>query len=145
MTSTVRRIEAKFYKKKGESNYFDLNKDLRENKIIEICPSVEDVKIIQDKFDPRSAPILHIGELEAITFLMRQEISDIKFCSGDFGAIRAMVILDIGELAISLEEALKQCGLLREVEPKFSEAIFKECMENAKLQRIYDTKLIVEE
>lgn len=136
---TVIKREAQFYIKKGERKYFDLKKDIRENKIFKFCCSAEDIKIIQDKLDPISGPDIHEGELEAIAFLMMHEIEDKKFCICDKAVFRALIALGIEEVAISLEEVLKQCGLGRQLIYQFSYKRFKECMKKAQIQIIYDS------
>jgi len=55
---------------------------------------------------------LHKGELESVAYVAKPG-SDALLCTGDGGAIRAMVLLDLNEQAVSLEEMLRRSGLAR--------------------------------
>jgi hypothetical protein len=123
---------------KGERIDYDLRSDVAEGKIIEVYCDPSEIKRVQDKLDSLNGPNIQMGELESITYLVKEEKTDIKFCTADEAAIKALVLLGIKHKAISLEKALEQCGLGREFKDHFSKRCLKKWIKNAEIERIYN-------
>jgi hypothetical protein len=123
---------------KGERIDYDLRSDVAKGKIIEVHCDPFEIKIVQDKLDSLNGFNIQIGELEAIAYLVKGEKPDIKFCTADEAAIKNLVLLGMKNKAISLEKALKQCGLGREFKDHFSEKCLKKWIKNAEIERIYN-------
>jgi hypothetical protein len=123
---------------KGERIDYDLRSDVAEGKIIEVHCDPFEIKRVQDKLDSLNGPNIQMGELESITYLVKGEKADIKFCTADKSAIKSLWFLKIEKYAISLETALKKCGLYRELKDQFSEKRFKSWMREAEIERIYN-------
>lgn len=125
------------FPKKGERVDYDLRSDVARGKIIEVYCDPFEIKRVQDKLDSLNGPNIQIGELEAIAYLVKEEKPDIKFCTADIPAIKSLWFLKIEKHVISLETALKKCGLYRELKDQFSEKRFKSWMREAEIERIH--------
>lgn len=68
---------------------------------------------------------VHDGEQEALTYLRTHSIEGVAFVVGDGGAVEAAVALDVAECALSLESALRMCGLTKRLPEQHTEAFVK--------------------
>jgi hypothetical protein len=113
-------------------HYYDL--DTGAKKVIDLRAYVGDGRItVEDGDVMEMARIrnacsrcleLHVGELESMAIITKR---DCHFCTADGAAAKAMVLMDLGGLAISLEELLRRHGLppKRRPRPCFSQAQMK--------------------
>lgn len=79
------------------------------------------------------------GEMESLAIMLRPG-QEAWFCTADRGAIRAAVMLDVAERAVSLEELLKQVGLSRDFSGRddwqFSELRFQQVVRQANIDKV---------
>ncbi len=85
-------------------------------------------------------PKLDPGETESLIILER--IPELIFCTFDYAAIIAVVLLGMANRVISFETVLKKCGLSRRLQRKHSEERFKRIIETAQLMRVMGQGLV---
>jgi hypothetical protein len=78
------------------------------------------VKAFHDKFDRLYKAQLHDGETETLAFLHSSPETWL-ICTADAAVFRTLGVLDRSEQGISLQEALAQIGLGRDLEWKYTE------------------------
>lgn len=96
---------------------------------------LHELEALCKKFTPDFAERLDAGELSALAFLTNKS-DHLMFCSGDKMAIKALVLLEHEDRAISLEAALKENGLTAKLPHACSDRFMKLCIKEAKLDRI---------
>lgn len=141
VASTVLRNEALFYvdsRKRRRKIY--LLQLVQKGKIIEVSATISQQESLISKFDCMFAPRLDPGELESLCILKKR--SNLLFCTLDTAAIMALGLLGMSHRGISLEKALIQCGLNRNLENKHTEKRFKLILKRAEQMRIMGQGII---
>ena len=106
--------EVKYYcDAQGKKITIDLFDYVNRGQIKEVEATPEEQAILLDRLREDNLDSLDAGELECIAILFIDRIPDIQFCVKDTLAIRALVALDLHEKALSLEEILRNAGVLR--------------------------------
>ena len=105
---------------------------VHQGKIIELSASPYEQKQLLDSFNNVLAPEIDAGELESLSVITRLKDSDLKLCTCDKAAIRALSLLQLEDHGISLQAALEQCGMRREVIKKHSELRFRKIVSEGK-------------
>lgn len=135
IASTVLKVEALFYfDSKNRKRQINWKHELTKHRLVEVSATISEMKGLQNKFDLALGPKLGLGELECLAILERQK--DLKFCTLDKAAINALALLDLEDRGISLENALTECGLQRNLPDKYSDKRFKRCVKQGQQMRI---------
>lgn len=121
ISRTVAEQEVVFANKEDDKVYIDFGLKPWEEKglikIIEMKPS--EVKLFYKKSNLEGKYKIDPGEEEALAFLCERP-KDWKLCSTDGPVFGVLGFLGKGDQGISLEEALKEIGLSRELECKYT-------------------------
>lgn len=107
----------------------NLEKGIREGKIIELAATAEDLSKLYEIFDRLFIEGLGKGEFEALALLNAGRAKDSYFCTGDKAPIYAIAMLGMADRAISMEKLLKSCGIQKTLKVQFTEKWFKEQLE----------------
>lgn len=135
VASTVLKVEALFYfDTRHKKRPIKMEYELSKRKLLELDATPSEIKDLQNKFDLAFAPLMDPGELECLTILKRQK--DLKFCTFDKAAIKALALLDLAERGISLERALTECGLHKNLPDKYSDKRFQRYLKQGHQMRI---------
>jgi hypothetical protein len=133
--SVVLRTEVEYYiDNKGRRRNINLMSQHRAQKITELSATLAEQRILRERFDAVLGPKLDPGETESLVLLERTP--ELTFCTFDYAAITAVVLLDMGNRVISFETVLKKCGLSRKLQRKHSEERFKHIVKTAQLMRV---------
>jgi len=139
--AVVLRTEVKYYiDNNGRRRNINLMSQHRAKKITELSATLEEQRILKKRFDAVLGPKLDPGETESLVILER--IPELIFCTFDYAAIIAVVLLGMGNRVISFETVLKKCGLSRRLQRKHSEERFKHIVKTAKLMRVMGQGLV---
>ena len=123
LPSIVSGEEARhYYDSSGWQSFIILTEDINSGRVSELETSV--VELV-DTGNMLTSVDIHKGELQAITILRQEKKENLLFCTGDRGAIIACCLLGLETRCISLEKALKICGLTAKVEMQSSEEYMK--------------------
>lgn len=138
IASTVFRVEALYYyDKSGNKTSIDIMAQVQNGSITELSADVKDQAGIIAKFNKQYDPELDAGELESIAIIVNSKDKDLKFCTCDGAAIRAVSMLQLDDRAVSLEAAIKQSGMkVKDVEYEHSEKRFKKILTEGKLNLV---------
>jgi len=101
--------------------------------------STEEMKDIYSNFDRAFKGSIHDGEVECLAYLKANPDEDIRLCTADGPAIKALAMLDMAERGISFEGALGLIGHNRTFESKdhhFTEHFFQNQLINGHQKRI---------
>lgn len=79
---------------------------------------------------------LHLGEMEAMAILLRQDRNSTSICTGDTAAVTALCCLDCAGNAISLEKLLSKCGFSMKVHRNFTEDALRSKLKRGREFRI---------
>ncbi len=140
VVSTVIREVIHYYPNGDYSNEKKIPVDLSDyvvkSKITEVEATVQEQSEILLRLNPVG---LDAGELECIAVMANDKVLDAKFCVKDTLAIKALVFLGLREKSISLEEALRGCGVLRKSDKihfEFSKRKFDDIITQERLEHI---------
>jgi hypothetical protein len=119
---TVSRIvanQAKYASQEFEDICIDLERYEEQSRIniLDVGPSV--VKSFHDRFDTVYKAIVHDGEKETLAILCNSS-ENWLVCAADKAVFRILGLFGKANQGISLEEALKEIGLSRELEWKYT-------------------------
>jgi hypothetical protein len=124
---------ARVMERKGATTT-NLTMQVSQGKIMKVHCDANDWQCLQRRFDPVLGPDLHPGELEELCCLEEGLCGDAKFCTADKAALFALVLIGLGDRAVSLEEALCDCGLSRNLPYQctrdYKQKWLKRCSEN---------------
>jgi hypothetical protein len=90
----------------GERKSIDLQPYISSGKVAVRCGDTAGMTQVRTTCRPYME--LHIGEIESIAVVTE---TGLQFCTADHAAAKAMVLLDLGHLALSFEALLKRHGL----------------------------------
>jgi len=109
--------EIKHYWKGNEQVAIDLAPEINGGEVVEVSVDPIDQKKVFDLLVSKKVDAIHDGEREALSFMYFH--NDETFCIAlkDHAAIRAAVVLDIIDKALSVESMLKEAGVLRQKFP----------------------------
>ncbi|HDZ02498.1 MAG TPA: hypothetical protein ENH52_13770 [Nitrospirae bacterium] len=98
---------------------------IESNKIKELDATASETdELVTSKMPPIWADTIHIGEIESLTILIKED--ELMFCSCDAAAIRVLPFLDASERGISLENLIASSGLKRvKLATKHTEKFFQ--------------------
>jgi len=135
IASTVLKLEALFYfDSENNKRSINLSHELSKHKLVKVRATVSEIKDLWNKFDLAFAPLLDLGEVECLTILERQK--DLKFYTSDKAAIKALALLGLPDRGISLQRALKERGLQKNLSDKYSDKFFKRYVKQGQQMRI---------
>lgn len=144
VVSTVIKTEVIHYYPNGDYRNekkipVDLSDYVAKSKISEVEATVQEQSDILLRLNPVGLDGLDPGELECIAVMANDKVLDAKFCVKDTLAIKALVFLGIREKSMSLEEALRGCGVLRKSDKipfEFSKKKFEDIIIQERLNHI---------
>lgn len=111
--------EAKWASQEFEDIRIDLEPYAEQELVRIIDVDLSTVKNFYQKFDLKYKVIIHPGEKETLAFLCDSP-EDWHVCAADGAVFRVLGLLGKGEQGISLEEILKEVGLYKKVEWKYT-------------------------
>ncbi len=119
ITRTVAENEVVFASKGDDKEYIDLMPYEKQGliKIVDVEPFA--VKNFYDKFDLPYQDIIDPGENETLAFLCASS-ENWRVCAADHAVFRVLGLLDKSVQGISLEEALQDIGLSRQLERQYT-------------------------
>ncbi len=133
--------EVKSYKNEGKKhniNFRELYVD--SGKIKELSAETTEIsKTVLSKMPIIWQQTIHVGEIESLTILVREE--NLIFCTCDANAISALPFLGVSERCISMERLIQEAGLKKvTLEDRHTEDYFKKNLEEGKTRWIQDFK-----
>jgi hypothetical protein len=109
--------EVQYYRDdNGKSFPIDLSKDISAGKIIELSGDLEEQSILLSKLKPYKLDGLDAGELESIAIICENQIENLQFCIKERLAIKVMAFLKMSECTVSIEQVLRDNGILKRKE-----------------------------
>lgn len=81
-------------------------------------------------------PDIQMGEIESIALLLKNEHSDLVFCTADGAAVIAACLLGLKERIISLEETMLKGGMKRNIKRQFTRQRMKEWKKKGEINLI---------
>ena len=118
LTATVAYDESQFWEDNdGVRHYFDIEEDIKSNKISCERVSLSQIEDFRRKFDPTYA--IHAGEAEPLAFLFASDKNWI-IASSDGIVFRVLGRTSRGHQGISLEEILQKIGLGRRLDGQYT-------------------------
>ncbi|MFO7665094.1 MAG: hypothetical protein R6V76_00560 [Desulfobacterales bacterium] len=134
LTQTVFE-EARYYKKDGAK----IEIDIKDAVIIENIDLENLVMVQREAKEARLG--IDPGELTSIAYLIQSE--DMLFCTCDQAAIKLISYIELEQIAISLEKALRSTGYYeKNLYPRHHEKTFRECVKEGKSLRVQFKKLV---
>lgn len=132
--------EVKFYYRNNKKIPIDFrNEYIDTGLVVESTASITEIQNILSLLPPSKLETIHIGELESLAILIREET--LIFCTFDAAAIRALPFLNVTDRGISAEKLLKESGLAlssgHKIDAKLSDAYFKSNLDEGKKDFIY--------
>ena len=137
--SIVVRNEVLFYSRETNGIHEDiyLPKLVQDGKVIELAATAEDLDSLYGTFDSVFVEGIDPGEAEALALLKSGKTPEACFCTGDAPAIRALAMLGMSQLGISMETLLKRLGFQRKLEHFwFTEEFFQENLTRGSINRV---------
>lgn len=135
ISSIILRLEALFYfDTKHRKRPINLRHELSEHELVKLHAIISEIEDLWKRFDLAFAPQLDSGEMECLAILKKRE--DLKFCTFDGAAITALGLLNLANRGISLERALRECGLQKNLPTKYSDKRFKRYIKQGQKMRI---------
>jgi len=136
-TTSVVQDEAKFYSQEQAKVLIDLPGLVERGDLNEVDPTASQVRRFHEKFDKFFSELIHEGERDVLAHLLSIEGEKSAFCSADCTALKALAMLGLSELGISLEETLKKIGYqVSDLSKEYTESFVQECIESGKENRI---------
>lgn len=122
----------------GEREEIHLDEQVRAGKILEATATFDQMAEFGARFDALMLSELHGGEVEALTLLLLDRVSDCWLCTADRAAVKALVMVGLKERGISLEEALQVLGVHRprRLEEQYTKVSFERWIREAAQDRI---------
>jgi len=109
--------EVKHYWKLEKQIPIDLSKMVADGKIIKLeGPPEKQSELLQQLRKYNLHTCLNAGELESITIIYCEVVPELKFCVRERPAMKVMACLDMREQAVSVEQVLRDCGILKRKE-----------------------------
>lgn len=129
--------EAKFYSREQKKVMIDLPQLVERGKLDEVDPSIHQIKKLSEKFDDFFVERIHEGERDILAHLLDSEDEESAFCSADRVALKALAMLGLGDLGISLEEILEIIGYQKgNLDREYTKAYLEGCLEEGRQNRI---------
>jgi len=129
--------EAKFYSRENKKIVIDLPKLVEKGELDEVDPSISQVKNVIKKFDDLFAERIHEGERDILAHLLNADDEEVAFCSADRVALKALAMLGMGNLGISLEEILEIIGYQKSnLDTEYTKDYLEDCLEEGRQNRI---------
>lgn len=119
----------------------DLSEDIKSERITVLDLDAKDMIPLQneaEKMGVREA--IHSGEEETLAAVYHTH-TQLTACLIDEGAIRCAVMVDLADKCISVEKALQQCGLGRNVSDRLSDSRFQRIVKHAEQERVQKLQL----
>ena len=106
--------EAKHYFIKHKKIKIDLRPSIKRGEITEVSALAEEISEVIQKLKKPKLDGIDPGELECIAIIKEDKVPGLRFGVKDHLPIKAIAYLGLDNKAISLEEVLKKCGILRQ-------------------------------
>ena len=127
--------EAKYFKKDGARYAIQLPPE------VEIIDDINIESLIVVEKQAKSVTLqIDPGEAVSIAYLIEAD-KEIKFCTCDKAAITLISYMDLDSKCISLESALKNVGIRKNLYPRHLDDSFNRCVRQGKEFRIYNLDL----
>jgi hypothetical protein len=114
-TDCIAHNESLYYSAKNTNIPIDLGKNIDDGSLTIIEATIEDIASLEDIYDADFLQSLHDGEKEALAVIATGKHRDSLFCTADGPAIKALVMLNKGQIGISLEDLLTKNGFTKQV------------------------------
>jgi hypothetical protein len=146
LPGTVARRETQYWiPEKGLLRTIDLSAQIQSGAVQVVESTASEMTQTRGLFDESMKEAIHAGELEALTVLRLWGEGCPEFSTADRKACEALCLLDLGHLAVSLEELLRRAGLSRQVKRQFSEERLQQILGDAGIARAQGRGLALEE
>jgi len=123
----------------GQRCEIDLQAEASAGRIRIAEASAEQMNQLLTLFDCLMQGALHPGEQEALALLYARQIENCWGCSADQAAVKALILLEMGQAGASLERALQEAGLLNragKLDGHCTEACYQRWVNEARVDRI---------
>lgn len=114
-----------FRSSKRVSKPIRLGEEVTTGEIFQLTATVEEYAEINRVFASWFIQALDPGETEALALLRANRAPDACFCTSDGPAIKALAMLGLSDLGISMEILMKKIGLTKNLRRQFSEEFFR--------------------
>lgn len=129
--------EAKFYRENQKKVMIDLPELAEGGKLDVVDPSIHQIKKVNEKFDDLFIERIHEGERDILAYLFNAGDEELAFCSADRVALKALAMLGMGNLGISLEKILEIIGYQKSnLVRQYTKTYMGECLEEGRQNRI---------
>lgn len=131
-------VETKYFKTQegGIPQAIDLRTLVGQGTIREVAASAEELGTIYQIFDRVFVEGLDPGEAEGLALLHAGKAPGAHFCTGDVPAIKALAMIGLSHLGVSLETVLGSLGLNKKLMVQYTEAFFEEHIKRGQKNRI---------
>ena len=92
---------------------------------MELEATADELTELCDVFAPWFLDTLDPGEIEALALLRANKPTGATFCTSDAPAIKALAMINMSHLGISLETMLAKIGLTKNLDVQFTGDFFK--------------------
>ncbi len=142
--STVVRQEVQFYIEPatGRRVEIDLPAERDARRFHEFEGSAEQIAAVLSRFKGSFRAGLDDGEIEALAYLIHEDVRDLVFVTADATAVYALAMLDLAEHAMCLVEVLDRCGYRKKLPYRHGPEFFKKCLEEGKRRFVTGEGLI---
>lgn len=135
--SIVAHDEVLFSEKGKTIEAIHLPNLISNGQIKEYVVDIDDYAAVDEALSKFPIGEIHAGEIEALAIMYFKKIgNDYKFSTSDKSAIYALCALGLSDVGISLENILKQYGLIKQIRREYTEEYFKHHVEKGKQIRI---------
>jgi len=141
LAQTVVDDEVSFYRTGPydlkSKEYIDLSEDVSTGRLTVVSLDAKDIQPMLTELERMHAPLIDPGETETIAASYLNYPDDLQVCLVDAAAIKCAVMLDLRHKCVSVERALTNCGLGRQLPKELSDKRFHEIVKQAELQKVY--------
>lgn len=111
LPATVSRREALYYFTRRGREVIKIREQIATGEIIELEATADELIDLPGIFAPWFLDTLDPGEIEALALLRANKATGASFCTSDAPAIKALAMIHMSHLGISLETLLAKIGL----------------------------------
>jgi hypothetical protein len=109
-TEYIVQNEALFFRSKFGNVEIDVHEYIDSGAVITLSATANELAAIYDKFEAAFLEPVDSGELEALSLIIANKISDALFCTADGPAIEALAMIGKSSVGISLEKVFEKTG-----------------------------------
>jgi len=136
LPAAVSKREALFYFVGNQKRIIKLRAEIDRSEIVELEATVGDLASLYTVFEQFYLDILDPGEFEALALLQAGKAIETSFCTSDAPAIKALAMMHMSHLGISLETMLARIGLTKNLDQQFTEEFFKHNLKMGQLNLV---------